>query len=1317
MASARRSPLFRIRWPRLIAIALTLLIPLLTLVFLAGTESGRLALTRGGIAIAGYYVPDLQFETEGLASREFGHWYFSRLRVRYGERTMVEGREVTLQVDLHRLWRNQVHVAQATASSLLFDNTVLGDYLIAHVEPEEVVEAAEELDELNMPAIWIEQLAIERLTLIDRQLEGFPVLKVEGHGTYQWPGQESALHLSINEHGGSALAVRLRGAMAAADRYLLEFSASERAGGFVTGKLQLPEGQDLDAEGRVMLDIQDDTHVTATVEQFSLPLVNHRFGLLGRAAITLSPWSVETEGLTLTVDDTQHQVAGRVDDEAMALDVRLNKLPLAISQPWQDYLQGGWLSADLNVRGPLALPEVNGTLELKSTYQKQPLHLTGDVESREKVIHIKSARVRLAGAGVDAKGTVDVANETTDLEGLIEQLPLKKIREILTALEETREIEIPPEVDGNIDRLTVSASGNWNNPQLAITLDGSVNYQDLSTEVHGAASGDLKQFAISDILVEGEGVRVSGSGAIGIEAETLQFQLDVAARDLQPAEQLGLPLDPGTRVNMDAVVAVKGPWDNPQMSAQITSQGRYRAYRYRLGGGVAGNAQKLTLDRLRLDLFEDDSGADIASRDQSLVPADPTPPDADYPLQEQSGAGIGTLAEEAEEAASSGNAWLEINGVVEPKAQRANGSIAGRNIPVTLAELAGVALPPSLTGEISIDGQFSGPFSAPEVAVNILGLGRFRGEPWQVQGDVGYVSGSVQLADVRVLWAGRNQLTANGNLSAETLELDLRAQATLADFEDWINADISDSGELSLWATAQGSPKAPVLAGELKITGRAPTMRDDALVQAPLNLLLEWQTENGDLNAKLDASHGSRRAAEATLTLAIAPILEQLFAEPATGEAPSLPVDLDAQGQADLQALSAFFDPEIHSMRGMLTFDMTADGNTRAPNMHGRINLRDGYYEHRPTNTRLRNLVFVAELTPEQWRIVEAGARDRKRGRVDLTGAMTFRPPEAPALDFALRAKEAHLLNMPGARGAFTGELRLTGSTEDALLAGTLNLRPLAVQVEHFLGSSVPEIDVIEVEVDASRDQEGPSALQNIALALEIVLEEQSYVRGLGLDSELKGRVEIGGTAANPQPSGSLTIVRGKFDLLGKKFELQEGQVQFENMVAAIYVRGVHTYPEGEITAVISGTTDDLKVEFSSNPAAAQDEIFAQLLFGKSLTDISPLQAVRLVTVVRTLQSGGTGFDPVAKTRDLIGLDTLDVETEETDEGDQYALSLGKYITSRIYLELQRSTDPLNPWQAEMQIELRKNLRLEIKSSDGNETSAGSIELQWKKDY
>ncbi|WP_288128912.1 translocation/assembly module TamB domain-containing protein [Microbulbifer sp.] len=1309
------------RRPRLLWLVVALSIPFLLAVWLLGSEGGRLALTRGGIAVAERFVPDLSFSAKGLASRELGHWYFDRLQVHYGERTLASAESLTLHIDLHALMQKRIHLPEVSAGQLLFDNAVLADYSEAHPAPN-VPESIPENQEarLSVPAIWVEKLSIGKLTIIDPQLDGLPVVSVKGEASYRWPGRASALQLKIDELDGKALSIRLDGEMQREDLYVLDFAAEEQAGGFLSRRLQLPEGQALDADGKLLLKLEDDNHLQATIERFNLPLVAHQFGLSGSADIEFSPWSVNTEGLDLTVDDTEHRISGTADGESLNLKANFDRLPIAISQPWQDYLQGGWLSADLEIVGPLKLPAVSGALEVRTRYQQQPLHLTAEVRSEDKQIRIDTAHLEVAEAALGLAGRVDIGAESIDLNARIEQLPVAKIRALLAGFEQTRAVEIPPDLDGTVAALVATASGPWKNPQMTLQLDGDFLYRDFAAELHGAVEGNLEQLTIGELLVEGEGLRVSGTGDVNIERESLQLQLDLAARDFQPAERLGLPVDEGTRVDMDAVVGVTGPWKNPEMSAQISSDGNYRDYRYRLRGGAAGNAEEITLDRLRLDLFRGSAPAQPRPR-QSLVAEAVPQPQQDYPLRSENSEtpdGVAALAADAEAEAQRGNAWLELNGVIAPKAQTANGSVAGRNIPLSLAELAGVSLPPSLNGELSLDGQFSGPFSAPEASVNLIGLGSFRGEPWHIQGDASYRKGQVDLADVKLLWAARNQLTASGSLSEQSLDLDLRAQANLADFDEWVNMGISERGELSLWATAAGTPREPQLAGELKMTGRAPGLQDDALVYSPLNLLLKWQTQASDLTVDLNASHGSRQAAQASASLAIGPILERLFA--GAGDDAPLPLRLNAEGNADLAAVGAFIDPEIHTMRGRLDFNFNADGNTRAPNMRGKINLQDGYYEHRPTNTRLRSLVFVADLSPEQWRIVEAGARDKDKGRIDLTGAVTFNAPAPPQLDFVLHAKGAHLLNMPAARGAFTGELTLDGSTEDARLAGKMALRPLAVQIEHFFGSSVPEIDVVEVEVesDDGTEESGPSLLENIELALEIVLDQQSYVRGLGLDSELQGAVSVGGTAADPQASGTLTIVRGKFDLLGKKFELQDGEIQFQNNVAAIYIKGVYTHAEGEITAEISGTSDDPQVKFSSEPAAAQDEIFAQLLFGKSLTDISPLQAIRLVTVARALQGGGGGFDPMAKTRDLIGLDTLDVESEETDTGeDQYALSLGKYITSRIYLELQRSTDPLNPWQAEMQVELRKNLRLDIKSSDSDESSAGSIELQWKKDY
>lgn len=1289
------------------------LLVVVAVLLLFGTETGRVSLTRTAIVAADKLLPELDIHAEHIGSDHLGAWYFSHLKIDYGAETLLQARDLALDFDIGGLLENRIDIEHIGASLLRLDNDVLGELLRARGQAAEDTVDTESAP-LSLPQIRLGSLLIDRLEVIDSRLPDLPVVSVTSNGRYLWQGEKARLALELRELGGADLHVTLRGRELDNRHFQLVFSAREKAGGFAASRLQLPEGEALDASGRIALWQPRENRLRVQVQEFSLPLVDHRFALQGGATITLSPWQVTTGGLQLAVDDTRHEIAGSVSADQVDAEIRLNRLPLSISQPWQDYLSGGWLSADLSLRGPLSLPAVSGIVELQSRYRERPLHLEGRVQTEDEVIHIRTAALEYMDTRLDAGGSVDIGNKALDLHGEVRKLTVADIRRLLAALPETGEVQIPPELSGRVEKLQVEAKGPWDNPAYSAELLANPIYRQLDAELRARVTGDLRRLTISGLQLQSQTLNLSGGGAVDIAGESLDLQLELDAREFRPAEELGVAAAEGLAIDLDSTLALSGPWQSPQLAARIQSGGRYREYRYTLRGGAAGTPEKIRLDKLRLELFADDGSREQEPQPlrgpQSLIPQK-----GEQPEPQQSRSRVAALAEEAAGLGRRGAAWLELDGTIEPQAGRAEGTVAGRNIPVDLAELAGVDLPPSLTGEISLEGRFAGPFAGPEAAVSILALGDFRSEPWQLQGDIGYGSGRVELSEVELVWAGRNQLSASGSLNDRQLDLQVRGRARLADLELGLPAELADSGEVNLSINAAGSPQKPRVDGEIRLQGGA--------AGRPLNAVLDWNTIGDDLHIALDASSGERRAIEARGQLRIAPILEQLFAGRLPGQpAPPLPLALDSGGSADLSVLAEFIDPEIHAMRGQLAFTLGADGTLEKPNLRGRISLENGDYEHRPSNTRLRRINFLAELTPDVWRIERARAEDGERGSLNLAGAVTFPPVGPPQMDFTLRSERMQLLNTPAVRGAISGQLALTGSTEDSLLEGRLTLRPLSVQVEQLIGSSVPEIEVVEVEVDGPREKQAPPLLRKLALAIEVVLDQQSYVRGLGLDSELRGQVDIAGTAARPRASGELEIVRGQFDLLGKRFDLQEGRVQFENNVAAIYVKGVYEYPEGEITAEISGTlsgaSDDLDIEFSSTPELPQDEIFAQLLFGKSLTDISPLQAIRLVGVVRTLQSGGSAFDPVARTRELLGVDTLDVETEDTDEGEeQYALSLGKYITNRIYIELQRSTDPLNPWQAEMQIELRRNLLLEFKSADENESGAGSVELQWKNDY
>lgn len=91
-------------------------------------------------------------------------------------------------------------------------------------------------------------------------------------------------------------------------------------------------------------------------------------------------------------------------------------------------------------------------------------------------------------------------------------------------------------------------------------------------------------------------------------------------------------------------------------------------------------------------------------------------------------------------------------------------------------------------------------------------------------------------------------------------------------------------------------------------------------------------------------------------------------------------------------------------------------------------------------------------------------------------------------------------------------------------------------------------------------------------------------------------------------------------------------------------------------------------------------------------------------------------FDPLTTTRKLLGVDRLSVEAEKTETGDTGVnVGVGKYLNEKVYLELEHTPHPAQPWKGSLQIEIAPNVNLE--SSTGGESGIEGVGLKWKRDY
>jgi len=217
------------------------------------------------------------------------------------------------------------------------------------------------------------------------------------------------------------------------------------------------------------------------------------------------------------------------------------------------------------------------------------------------------------------------------------------------------------------------------------------------------------------------------------------------------------------------------------------------------------------------------------------------------------------------------------------------------------------------------------------------------------------------------------------------------------------------------------------------------------------------------------------------------------------------------------------------------------------------------------------------------------------------------------------------------------------------------------------------------------------------------------FVRGRGLDAELGGRLRLTGDTNNIISAGRFDLARGRLDILGKRFDLAEGTAQFQGGLVP-YIRFVSTTStqNGTASIIVEGPADAPEVSFESTPAGPQDEVLAQLLFGRNLAEISAFQALQLANAVATLAGrGGNGV--VGNLRDRFGLDDLDVTT--TDSGET-ALRVGKYLSDNVYTDVTAASDGTG--EVSLNIDITPNLKGKATlGSDGN----SSVGIFYEKDY
>jgi translocation and assembly module TamB len=311
---------------------------------------------------------------------------------------------------------------------------------------------------------------------------------------------------------------------------------------------------------------------------------------------------------------------------------------------------------------------------------------------------------------------------------------------------------------------------------------------------------------------------------------------------------------------------------------------------------------------------------------------------------------------------------------------------------------------------------------------------------------------------------------------------------------------------------------------------------------------------------------------------------------PASGDGA---MSLQLEGAIDLKLLE-LFDPNAVSS-GQIRLNIDSRGAlAKGAALGGEIEIVNANIAEPDLPVGMQNGNGLLKLTTDHINITRFEATVGG-GTVVLQGGMAYRPRMEFALGLA--AKGVRVLYPQGMRQNVDASLRLDGTTEHAVLGGTVDVTNL---------SFTPAFDLSRFVGQFSGGVMTPPS-QGFAdnVALNVALHSTNNMNLVSREVSLSGSASllVRGTAAEPVILGRVNLTDGDIILNGNRFVLNNGTIQFVNPSQTEPVLNLSmstTVQEYNIDVRFEGPVEQMRASYSSNPALPQADIIHLLAFGST---------------------------------------------------------------------------------------------------------------------
>ncbi|MCP4456377.1 MAG: translocation/assembly module TamB, partial [Planctomycetes bacterium] len=514
------------------------------------------------------------------------------------------------------------------------------------------------------------------------------------------------------------------------------------------------------------------------------------------------------------------------------------------------------------------------------------------------------------------------------------------------------------------------------------------------------------------------------------------------------------------------------------------------------------------------------------------------------------------------------------------------------------------------------------------------------------------------------------------------------------------------SGQIDATINMFGSPQQP----HIELAAVAQTLRlqePESEDVTPLDSLLSLCLTPDDLSANLvvTSSQGDRLQADIGL-----PIHFALW-PPHWTQSMS---DFNAHISTDMDVRMLDCLPVLHEaiVEGRVLAELTYRGTAEAGRVQGQAQWVDGYYENILPGTVIQNIQARLRAQGDTLILDEAVATDGDQGRLAIAGTLRMVPGLPYRID--VQADRFPWIQRADITAAASGEVTLAGTLHTMTLSGKLSLDEGLLDLSAL--PPPPPAVLISTRTDPTdADASQPESL-TVQGNLQLDLNKGFRMYGAGLDSIWDGQIQLVKANEHWDVTGSVSPRRGEFRLMGRPFRLTEGSIQLDGswpIAPILDLSAVYVHSGIEARVHITGRASNPVIRIESDPPLPEDAILATVLFGRDLATITAMQALQLAAAVKSLHSPGGGADVFRRTRQAVGVDTIEFRQAD-DPSDSSSVAVGKYLVPKVYVEVQQPLSRGGIASTIIEYEIRPNLTVETDAGPGIRPG---ISINWKKDY